>query len=265
MDTLPRQEWYYHDMTTATAQAFANIAFIKYWGNIDPYLNLPANGSISMNLESLQTTTQVEFDDEISLDMLLINGSLQSGGVLDRAIHFLDHVRELAGVNLHARISSTTNFPISAGLASSASAYAALALASTQSLGLSLSEKELSILARLGSGSAARSIPGGYVEWHPADVHEDSYAESIAGPDHWDLVDVIAIVQEQAKETASSLGHILADTSPIQLARVASTPDRLNACRKAILERDFSALVEVVELDCTLMHAAMMTSTPPLF
>jgi diphosphomevalonate decarboxylase len=129
---------------------------------------------------------------------------------------------------------------------------------------LDLNERDLSRLARLGSGSASRSVPGGFVEWLPGQGDEDSYAVSIAAPDHWDLVDCIAVVSEGHKPTGSTEGHALAGTSLLQEARLAGVPDRLEACRKAILSRDFEALAEVAELDSNLMHAVMMTSNPPL-
>jgi diphosphomevalonate decarboxylase len=152
-----------------------------------------------------------------------------------------------------------------AGIASSASAFAALSLAASTAAGLELSERELSRLARRGSGSACRSIPGGFVEWQVAGCEEDSYAYSIAPPEHWDLVDCIAIISREHKETGSTEGHNLAHTSPLQVARVEDAPRRLDICRRAIMVRDFETLAEIVELDSNLMHAVMMTSNPPLF
>lgn len=252
-------------MTIATAQGFSNIAFIKYWGNRDNTLNLPANGSISMNLANLQTVTTVQYHPQLTQDTLEINKQIQSGLSLVRARRFMNHVRQIAKSDLHAHILSKTNFPISAGLASSASAFAALAMAATAALGLILSERELSSLARLGSGSAARSIPTGFVEWYTSDSHTTSFAESIAPPDHWDISDVIVIIQKEPKTTTSLDGHSLARTSPYQSIRVKDAPERLDICRRAILERDFDHFTEVVEMDSLMMHAVMMTSRPALF
>jgi diphosphomevalonate decarboxylase len=156
------------------------------------------------------------------------------------------------------------NFPSGAGIASSASAFAALALAGSKAAGLNLSEPELSRLARRGSGSASRSIPGGFVEWQVGISDEDSFAFSIAEPDHWDLVDCVAIVSAAHKKTGSTEGHGIAWTSPLQGARVADAPRRLEICRKAIIERDFHTFASIVELDSDMMHAVMMTSTPAL-
>jgi diphosphomevalonate decarboxylase len=107
-------------------------------------------------------------------------------------------------------------------------------------------------------------MAGGFVEWYAGEDHESSYAESIANIDHWDLVDLIAIVSDKHKAVGSTGGHALADTSPLQVARVADTPRRLDICREALLSRDFDALAEVVELDALMMHGVMMTSTPPV-
>jgi diphosphomevalonate decarboxylase len=152
-----------------------------------------------------------------------------------------------------------------AGIASSASAFAALALAASAAAGLELSEKDLSRLARRGSGSACRSVPGGFVEWQAGDDDVTSYAFSIAPPEHWALTDCIAIVSQEHKPTGSADGQALAYTSLLQATRVADAPRRLEICRRAILDRDFVAFAEVVELDSNLMHAVMMTSVPPLF
>jgi diphosphomevalonate decarboxylase len=129
---------------------------------------------------------------------------------------------------------------------------------------LKLGEPELSRLARRGSGSAARSIPGGFVEWQVGTDEDDSFAFSIAEPKHWDLVDCVAIVSTSHKKTGSTEGHSIAGTSPLQAARVADAPRRLDICRKAILERDFNTFASIVELDSDMMHAVMMTSTPAL-
>lgn len=249
---------------TATAQAAPNIAFIKYWGNRDHALRLPANGSISMNLDGLFTRTRVTFEAGLERDTLLLDGREADEAALQRVSRFLDLVREKAGMKSFARVESENNFPIGSGIASSASAFAALALASSQAAGLELSEPELSRLARRGSGSACRSVPGGFVEWHAGKDDASSYAASIAPPEHWDIVDCIAVVSRAHKSTGSTEGHALADRSPLQAARIADADRRLEACRRAIQERDFQAFQEVVELDSNLMHAVMLTCRPPL-
>ena len=250
---------------TATALAHPNIAFIKYWGNRNETLRLPVNGSISMNLEGLETRTSVTFSELKHKDSLNINGIQVVGPGLSRVSAFLDLVRQMAGINTNARVVSENNYPTGTGIASSAAAFAALALAATKSAGLNLDEKDLSRLARRGSGSASRSIPGGFVEWQAGTGDADSYAVSIAPPTHWDLADCIVVLSSEHKITGSTEGHALAGTSPLQSARVADAPRRLEVCRNALLNRDFAALAGIVELDSDMMHAVMMTSHPALF
>mgnify|MGYP002386206966 FL=1 len=251
-------------MPTATALAHPNIAFIKYWGDQDPCLRIPANGSLSMNLAGLYTRTRVTFDTDLPGDRLTINDQTINGAGLERVSDLLNCVRELSGLHFFAAVESSSNFPIGAGIASSASAFAALSLAASTAAGLELSKRELSRLARSGSGSACRSIPGGFVEWQAGSTDEDSYAFTIAPPEHWELVDCIVIVSQAHKAVGSTAGHALALTSPLQTARVADAPRRLDLCRRAILQRDFQAFAEIVELDSNLMHSIMITSTPPL-
>jgi diphosphomevalonate decarboxylase len=250
---------------TATARANPNIAFIKYWGNRDHALRLPANSSLSMNLDGLYTETTVEWDEALGADTLTLNGQTDEGGALQRVSAHLDHVRRRLDLTVCARVVSSNNFPTGTGIASSASSFAALTVAAVAAAGASLSERELTTIARLGSGSASRSVPAGFVEWHAGDTHEESYAESIALPDYWDLVDVIAVVSTEHKKVGSTEGHRSAETSDLQAARVAGAGQRLTACKAALLARDFTTFADVVERDSNIMHAVMMTSRPPLF
>ena len=251
-------------MTTATAIANPNLAFIKYWGNRDNDLRIPLNGSISMNLDGLFTRTTVSFQPSLPYDELIINGHEIAGAGRERVSYVLDIVRDMANIHESAEVMTENNFPSGAGIASSAAAFAALALAGSKAAVLNLSERDLSRLARRGSGSAARSIPGGFVEWQAGTRDEDSFAYSIAELDHWKLVDCVAIVSASHKKTGSTEGHFIASTSPLQTARVADAPRRLEICRAAILNCDFSAFASIVELDSDIMHSVMMTSTPAL-
>ena len=250
---------------SATARAYSNIAFIKYWGNLDDALRLPANGSLSMNLLGLHTTTNVRWLASPGDDSLTINDKPAQPNALRRASAHLDVIRERLDLAHRAEIRSTNNFPMGAGIASSASAFAALTLAAVEAAGTQLSQRELSALARRGSGSASRSIPPGFVEWYAGHTHESSYAESIAGPDHWDLVDIIALVSREHKRVDSTAGHATAASSMLQPARLGSAEGRLRRAKAAILRRDFERLAAVVEEDSNLMHAIMMTSKPALF
>ena len=248
----------------ATARAGANIAFIKYWGNMDEALRLPLTNSLSMTLDTAVTITTVTFDPRLERDVLVLNEREESGRALKRVTAHLDHMRRLAGVSWPARVVSRNTFPTGAGIASSASAFAALTVAAAAALGLSLSPTELSALARLGSGSAARSIFGGYVELIAAGRHEDAHAVQVAPPEHWPLVDIVAVVSRQHKAVGSTGGHALAPTSPLNPGRLAHVHTALARARSAILARDIETLGEVMELDALTMHAVMMTSRPSL-
>lgn len=251
-------------MTTSTALAHPNIAFIKYWGNRDNILRLPMNGSISMNLDGLYTRTTVSFQPSLPYDELIINGHEVAGPGRERVSYILDLIRNIANIHESAEVMTENNFPSGAGIASSAAAFAALALAGSTAAGLDLSEKDLSRLARRGSGSAARSIPGGFVEWQAGESEEDCFAFSIAEADHWKLVDCVAIVSAAHKKTGSTEGHSIAPTSRLQNARVADAPRRLDICRDAIFNCNFDAFASIVEVDSDMMHSVMMTSTPAL-
>jgi len=252
-------------MSKITAIALSNIAFTKYWGKQgNEKLNLPNNNTISMNLSACKTTTTVEFSENLKKDFLKINSKIAIEKELKRVSEHLDYIRKLAGIDLRAKVVSENSFPKGAGIASSASAHAALALAASKAAGLNLSERELTCLARLGSGSASRSIPDGFVEWVAADKHEDSYAYSIAGPKHWKLLDLIAIVSAGEKKVGSTEGHSIANTSPLYSARLQHIKKHNDILRKALLEKDFKSFGRVLEKDALSMHAVMMTSYPSL-
>jgi diphosphomevalonate decarboxylase len=217
-----------------------------------------------MNLDGLITRTQVTFDSALVKDHVILGEKTIHGQAFQRVSEMLNRIRQKAGITCFARVESANNFPAGVGIASSASAFAALALAASKAAGLELDEPALSRLARTGSGSACRSIPGGFVEWEPGKDDFSSYAFSLASPNHWALADCIAVVSVAHKPTGSTEGHALADTSPLQASRVQDAPRRLEICRDAILKRDFDALAKVVELDSNMMHAVMMTSKPSL-
>jgi len=247
----------------ATAVANPNIAFIKYWGRVDDVLNLPANPSLSMNLSALTTVTTVEFRPGLADDTVTIDGVAATGLPRQRVVAHLDRVRALAGIDARAWVSSRNDFPAGTGLASSASAFAALTLAACRAAGLDLGEPALSRLARLASGSACRSVPGGFGLWE-GDADDTSFARQVAPPSHWDLHDVVAVVCRQHKAVGSYDGHALAASSPFYRARLAAVPEWLAVVRAAIDARDLADLGPVAEADALAMHGVMMTSSPSL-
>jgi diphosphomevalonate decarboxylase len=258
---------------SATAIGPANIAFTKYWGVRDPELTLPYNGSLSMNLDNCLATTTVSFDaaldhDEVTLRLFGQEPQAAQRGPHGRVTAQLDRIRRLAGVDTRAHVFSENNFPADAGIASSAAAFAALTLASAAALELELDERQLTILTRQsGSGSACRSIPSGYVEWiSPANASDrESYAVSVAPPEHWALADVVAVVDAAAKKTGSAENHRLVATSPYFATRLAEVPARTAAAREAVLSRDLRVLGPLIEADAVSMHAICMTMNPPSF
>jgi diphosphomevalonate decarboxylase len=250
-------------MGKATAVANPNIAFIKYWGKVDEALTLPANPSLSMNLAALITVTTVEFRPGLLDDVVAIDDRPAAGQGLARVVSHLDRVRYMAGIKDRAWVASRNDFPAGTGLASSASAFAALSLAATRAAGLDLNQVDLSRLARLGSGSACRSVPGGFGLWE-GDSDATSYARQVAPPEHWDLHDVVAIVSRSHKATGSYDGHALAPSSPLHKARLAAVPGLLATIQHGIQARDLAALGPAAEADALAMHGVMMTSTPSL-
>lgn len=237
----------------ATAQAPANIAFIKYWGKRDAKLRIPYNSSISMNLSACLTETTVEFSNNFSED------TVSQGFDTKRVLEHIDRLRDVAGIHDHVRVTTSNNFPSSSGIASSASGFAALTVATVAALGLKLSEKELTALSRLGSGSACRSIPDGFVKW------DGEFAYSIYPSDYWDIRDIIVVVGKTAKKVSSSEGHEAVETSPYFKKRLEALPKRIEKLEQALKEKNFKNFGEIIEEDCLDMHHVMQTQKQPLY
>ncbi len=251
----------------ATARASANIALVKYWGKRDPTLNLPARGSFSVTLAGLTTTTTVTIGASRGEDQLVLNGELADAGVLKKAKRVLDPLRDRAGARAAFQVSSNNDFPTGAGLASSASGLAALAVATAGALGLELDSAELSRVARVGSGSACRSLYGGYVEWLAGERADgvDSYAVPRFDADWWDLRVVVAVVAPGKKAVSSTDGMThTKDTSPFHEPFLATVDGDLSAAKAAVFARDLSALGQVAERSSLRMHAAMQGADPAL-
>jgi len=253
-------------VSTKIARACANIALVKYWGKRPGPLNVPAAGSLSLSLDALVTTTQVTFDAGMPGDELVLGGALAQPGELARASQLLDLVRARAGIRARARVISRNEFPTASGLASSASGFAALAVAAAAAAGLTLAPRELSILARRGSGSAARSVLGGFVRMHAghADDGSDSFAEPLASP----LIDrvrmVIAIVGGGAPKSHGSRDAMThtAETSPLYRAWLELVPRDLAAAEAALATGDLEALGAITEGNALAMHAVTMAARP---
>ncbi|TAM12999.1 MAG: diphosphomevalonate decarboxylase [Nevskiaceae bacterium] len=250
----------------AAAQAQPNIALVKYWGKRDVALNLPVVGSLSITLDSIWTRTLVCFEPALAQDTFILNG-VANAAAGARASTSLDVLRARAGITTRARIETRNNFPTGAGLASSASGFAALVTAAAAALGLELDARERSVLARRGSGSAARSIFGGYAEWHRGtrDDGTDSCAEPLLAASAWPLRVVVAVTSEAQKSVSSTDGMLrTARTSPYERAWESTQEADLAEARAAIHAHDFAKLAAVSEASCLKMHALAMAARPGL-
>ncbi len=251
----------------ATARAHSNIALVKYWGKRDPTLNLPAADSLSMTLEALSTVTTVTFDTDLSTDQVTLDGQALSaqGRPWRRVATFMDWIRNASGRRTHARVETKNNFPTAAGLASSASGFAALAMAASHAAGLDWDRRRLSRLARRGSGSAARSLFGGFVHMRAGDRDDgsDAYAEALFDRHHWPLTCLVALTTSGPKSISSTAGMTQTqETSPLFEPWRATVAGDIDAASQALKERDFSALTRVAERSCLRMHATALGADP---
>lgn len=244
-------------------RAHTNIAFIKYWGKKDEELMLPQNNSLSLTLDAFYTDTNVTFDADLTEDVLLIDGDVQDKTSLNKSAVILDLVREMAGIEDFAKIESINHVPTAAGLASSASGLAALAGAASLAAGLDLSDTELSRLARRGSGSASRSIYGGFSEWQQGTTDKDSYAVPIDDAD-WDIGMIFIIVDDAKKDVSSTVGmRRVVETSPYYDGWVSSTQTDLKDIKGAIEKQDIVKVGEIAERSALKMHALNLSANPP--
>lgn len=250
------------------AVAHPNLALVKYWGKRDRALNLPATGSLSVSMGAFTTRTRVRFGEGRGRDEVLVNGEEADGGTATRICEFLDLVRTEAGLDgLRAEVSSHNDFPTAAGLASSSSAFAALGLAACKAASLHPTASELSLLSRRGSGSAARSVFGGYVEMRQGNRSDgqDSVAVPLAPADHWDLRIVIAVTDPRPKRVGSTEGmELTRKTSPYYKPWVDSSGEDLRRAREAVKNKDLPALGKVAEHSALKMHACALAAQPGL-
>lgn len=253
-------------MKKTTIKASSDIALVKYWGKKDEVLRLPENGSVSIILDGMDTITTVEFSETFSEDEVYIQDKKIEviSREAKRVIKHLDRMRNLANVNLKAKVVSKNTFPRGTGLSSSGSGMAALTYAAAKALGLELSEKELSILSRQASGTACRCACGGFVEWLDGDTSETSYSHTIFDKDHWDIRDVVAVVDEGQKKISSTEGHESAQSSPFFEVRQNNIKAKIEAVKSAIKEKNFTKLGKIVEAEALEFHSILLTSEVPL-
>lgn len=250
----------------ATAKAHTNIALIKYWGKRNESLILPMNNSLSLTLDAFYTTTTVTFRDDFSEDAFFLNDQPITGVQYSRVSRFLDLVRKTANSSLYAEVQSTNHVPTAAGFASSASGFAALAAAATKALGMEISDQDLSRLTRQGSGSACRSIYGGFVEWLQGNEEDgsDSYAVPIKPANYWDIRIAAVVLSKTAKKVSSREGmKRTVETSPFYSGWVDNIPTDLEEIKSGIDSQDFEKVGSVAESNCLKMHATTLGANPP--
>lgn len=246
---------------TARAVAHANIALAKYWGKSERGDNLTAVPSLSLTLDALTTRSQVCFDASLPKDEVVLGGKTLTGRELARVAELLDRVRKAAGESRFARVDSVNNFPTAAGLASSASGFAALAMAARAAAGLPASDRDTSKLARQSSASAARSIFEGFVEL----LEDTDSAEPVAPSSHYDVCMLVAIVQQERKDVSSTGGMEQTRlTSPYYRGWLEAAPPLFREVKEALLAQDFERLAWGMERSTLLMHASMFGAEPPI-
>ncbi len=244
----------------------ANIALIKYWGKRDEKLFLPTKSSVAVNVQELSTTTSMSLKNE-TVDEVSLEGSSDKK-LIEPIIEFLNKARGHLGITTRFSVTSRNHFPTASGLASSASGFSALALGISSLCNLDLSKQEISILARLGSGSASRSVYGGWVLWHRGTLASgsDSFAEQIASSDWWPELRIVVITTTREKKTTPSRTGMQEsmNSSSLYPAWIARSEDRLQNLLVALKEKDLGRLGSLTEEEWLDMHDVMLSTHPSL-
>jgi diphosphomevalonate decarboxylase len=258
-----------------TATAPSNIAFIKYWGKRNPELQWPANDSLSMTLDHCKTITTARRTD-LPYDSFTFNEQTMTSQEHPhhKIFNHISLIRRTYGLNGSLLISSENTFPTGCGIASSASGFAALTLATAAALtgqhtwdhlnAFGITRSNVANLARMGSGSAGRSLFGGYVMWAAGGSPTEQSVSQLYQADHWDLADIIVVLSDDEKKVSSSEAHLAAWGSPLFHIRLAGLSQRFQILNEALKGRDLEKLGAVIEDDALEMHAVAMTGTPPV-
>ncbi len=252
-------------MFSGKARAYTNIALIKYWGKEDQELIIPMNSSLSLTLDAFYTETQVIFSEDLTEDCFYLDNQLQDSKATVKVSRFLDLVRSQARSSLYAVVKSQNFVPTAAGLASSASGLAALAGAASAALKLDLAPEDLSRLARRGSGSACRSIYGGFAEWQKGNSDQTSRAVKVPSNNFENDLSMIFVVVNDAKKDISSRDGMqrTVETSAFYDGWLQTVPQDLARAKKAIIEKDFNTLGKVTEASALKMHGTTLAANPP--
>lgn len=251
-------------MSTASAIAHPNVALSKYWGKRERAGNFPAVPSLSVTLDGLASRTRVRFDARLAQDEVTLDGLPADARARERVVELLDRVRAASGETRRADVLSRNDFPTAAGLASSASGFAALALCTVRAAGLDWDAERVSDLARRSSASASRSMFGGFVELDAGPIGPEGdflAARPLASAEHLPLAVVVCVTAEAAKAVSSTAGmRATMSHSPYAAAWLEAAPRMHGRLREALLARDFSALGDLAEASAMAMHASAMAA-----
>ena len=242
-----------------TARAPTNIALIKYWGKKDAKLRLPLMSSLSMTLDAFYSETKLTDASEMSFSL---NGVKQEGPAASRVFNYLKLMQERFGVSGSLAVESTNHVPTAAGLASSSSAFAALAAAFADHYQLDVDRQELSRMARMGSGSASRSIYGGFAVWQKGSSDADSFAYPLVESPKMDLKLLAVELNDQPKKISSTKGMEASKTSPFYQTWLDRNDQELADMEDAIKTGDFTKLGSLAELNASEMHSLTLTAQP---
>ncbi|KRM22243.1 diphosphomevalonate decarboxylase [Latilactobacillus graminis] len=249
---------------SVTARAHTNIALVKYWGKQNPTLIIPYNSSLSMTLDHFYTDTTVHFSTDLTADQIMFNHQPADAKTAKQMSQFLDLIRQRAHLPLFAAVETMNHVPNAAGLASSASGYAALAAAGARAAGLTLNKRDLSRLARRGSGSATRSIYGGFVEWQRGTNDIDSYAIPVQEFVDWDIQMIAIVLNDRPKSITSRTGMAnTVATSPYFSAWVKTAQAMIPEMKAAIVKKDINLVGRLAEQSAMQMHATTLSAVPP--
>ena len=247
---------------TRTARAYTNIALIKYWGKKNKQLKLPYTNSLSLTLDRFYTDTKASIVDS-DQDIIYLNQQLLDDAHSKRIRNYLDIVRQFYSFSEHFQIDSVNHVPTSAGFASSASGFAALAAAVNETKQLNLNRRELSILARNGSGSASRSIYGGFVEWIAGNDNASSFAQPIDEHPDIDLSILSVVINTQTKKISSTVGmENSVKSSPFYPNWVTLVTSEIEEIKQAIAKKDIQKIGEISEHNAMSMHALTLSANP---
>ena len=233
-------------------KANVNIALIKYWGKKDEQLKLPFQPSLSFTLDQFYTITNLEYDKEIQADILYIDNQLANKEETKRVSQYLDEIRKRYQIPYYAKINSENFVPKAAGLASSSSAFSALALAATKAYGIELNKRELSTVARLGSGSATRSIYSDFVLWHEGDSHESSYSEPLMRWSEFRII--VCLIEKGEKMIGSTLAMKASVNHPKYNQWIEQAKIDLENMLIALKNRDINQLGKIAQQNAFMMH-----------